>query len=155
MKLAPGQLGAPGTHGALTVVPVFRGEEQADELRLTDTEEREFTCTVQLVREVSSKPDINGAFTANDGGSFLSPPTGTVALEVSTVHGSFSIKSNGVGQLSVITMTLRAKGTGEAMAMFHAAITPLLDHLSYVANVPVKTGMLKVHDRKNGNCSPG
>ncbi len=72
-----------------------------------------------------------------------------MALEISTGHGAFSVKSNALGELSVMTMTLRARAIGEAMAMFHVATTPLIDHLSYVANVPIKTGMLKVHDRKN------
>ena len=68
MKLAHGQLGAPGRHSAITVVPVLWGEKDADERTLVDTEEREFTCTVQLLREASSRPDINGASTAEDGG---------------------------------------------------------------------------------------
>ncbi len=46
-------------------------------------------------------------------------------------------------------MTLRARAIGEAVAKFHVATTPLVDHLSYVANVPIKTGMLRVYDRKN------
>ncbi|MHB1302939.1 MAG: methylamine utilization protein MauJ [Acidiphilium sp.] len=149
MQVPLEQLGAPGTRGLLTIVPVLRGEEAADERRTTDTEEREFICTIQLIRETSSTPEINGAFTANDGGSFLSPPTGSSILGVNTSYGNFTIESNATGELSIVTIRVRKTSLAEAASSFNATVTPLLDRLSFVANVPVRTGTLKIYDKRN------
>lgn len=149
LEIAPGKLGAPGAPVTLTAVAIMPNEQRSDKSRLLDTSRRSFRVAMLLVRETGFLDAIKGDFTKEDGSSHVRAQSGSTMLKVATAGGTFEIELNAKSEFSMISMRVEATTANEARNTAHDAVAPFLDHLAFMAQTPILTGLTRVEDEKN------
>jgi hypothetical protein len=148
VQIPVGKLGAPGAPAWITIQAMFTGVGHKG-VGLHDTATREFTVETLLRRRPLSDDGFNAAFTAADGASFVGVPPNITKLKVQTSFGDFEVETNAAHQLSLVRMQVHAAVPAEAIYKAGDSIAAFLDHLSFLAQVPVYVGLVKAHDTKN------
>jgi hypothetical protein len=149
VTLSAGALGAPGSPSALTVVAIMENEQRDEKARLLDRTLRRFNVELLLTRQQTLPDNFNGAFTKDDGSSFVQLPPGTAKLKVEVAQGTFEIDLNNRNQMALIRMSVEAHVPVDARNKVYDAVAPFLDHLAYMAGTPILTGLMKIEDEKN------
>ncbi len=142
---------APGAPGHVTILAIRHDETRDDAARLSDCSRRWFVVRLLLVRQVTLPDSYHSDFTKEDGTSYvkLTPPT--ERIKVATSFGDFEIELNAHHQLSIIRMKVEAHEPLEARDKVYDASAAFLDHLSFLANVSVLTGLMTIEDNKSGD----
>ena len=142
------KMGPPGIITHLDVVPIFSHDEgiSAGENRLKDTTRRRFRVTARLARNYDIQQNINFAIEEGSGDSLLSFPQDAAYLKVDTRDGQFVIFPNNERRCSTVRFDCTAQTSEEAQRLFHKMVAPALNHLSYMANVPLHVVQISVVD---------
>jgi len=144
------QLGPAGIRGELHILAIMPDERRSDDARLADRALRTFAIAATLSKQPPATGDLKGDFDAGEGASYFVAPPGVDHHRIDTAGGRFFIRLNDRGELALIEFSCEARDVAEAQAKFAAAVHPCLDHLAYIANVPVHVGRLRLDDAKNG-----
>lgn len=150
IPLAVEQLGTPGVRAIIIIEPVFKEGTNQGKDGLHDSSERTFSIRTLLAKQQSPITNIKANFTKFDGASYLSVSTNNNALKGGTPGGEFQIEINAARELSVVSMQIVATNPTEARNRFLHFISPAIDHISYVFNVPIFFSTIAVRDEKNG-----
>jgi hypothetical protein len=147
-------LAPPGISGDLvtveTVNPGPEGEGQgAGAAKLNDRSLRMFELHCVFQRDSAFANEVIGFAHPNDGTSFFTLPDGPAGLTVHAQGTAYEFVTNEKREFSGIRAVCQATSLQDARAMFLGGITPMLDHLAYVANVPLIVGRTVCIDRKN------
>jgi hypothetical protein len=140
------QLGAPGAPTALNVVAIMENETRDDKARLLDQSLRMFNVEVLLTKEMTVPDAIIGDFTKEDGASFIKLAPTTTKIKVDTTIGTFDVELNSRNEMALIRMKVEACMPTEARNKVYDATAAFLDHLSYLAQAPILTGLMNIYD---------
>jgi hypothetical protein len=149
MEIPVGQLSAPGA--PFMIVPVAQSENETrnDKARLQDQSMRIFNVEYLLTKQLTLPNEFNFDFTKEDGASLIKLAPSSTKLKVDTLMGAFDVELNGRSEMALIQMKVEACSAIEARNKAHDATSRFLDHLSYLAQVPILTGLMRIHDDKN------
>jgi len=148
--LAADDLGAPGAPSMLSILGIQADATGDDEARLTDTSLRAFEVEIILTKQSGFRSHINANFAEGDGTSFLKVAGDQMSgARIATAFGEFNIALNGRNEWSLIQMTLNASSPEEARHRTFEAVDSFLDHVSFMAGVPIIYGQTRVRDIKN------
>lgn len=142
------ELGASGSRNSITTVIDTGDGSGSDEVRLSDKSERTFQVDILLTKYETALPILDFGFTEEDGGSHLVFPNGSGGRFTTTV-GCFELKMNSSREAAMVAGQVVANSSHEAMARLCDSASIVLDHLSYIAGVPVRMGTVRVTDEKN------
>jgi len=145
-------LGPGGIRGDLHVLAIMPDEKRPDAERLGDKTARRFRVSARLSKVPAASGDLKGDFTAEDGASYFVSPEQIHLHRVDTPGGRFDVAKNANREMALVTFDCTARDVGEAQATFANAVYPVLDHLAFMANVPVHIAALRVEDLNN-NCT--
>lgn len=150
IKVPMENLAPPGISGNLfsALVKKDSGEESARP-RLKDQEERDFELFCTLRRSIDFPYKLSKPITPDDGSSFFTIPEDGVGFVTISRAGELRFLLNKERELSGVTWKGRATSMQEATLIFIKALTPVIDHFSYIANVPVVIGEINCEDIKN------
>jgi len=149
LQIPADQLGPAGVRGNVHVVPIRQHETKYEEARLLDGTVRRFVTSALFGKSPAIADRISGQFTANDGASYLEAPSDAVFLKFYAGQDTFTISKNQDGELSLATYECEATNELECRLRFLRGITPILDHLAYVANVSLFVQFVRVVDTEN------
>jgi hypothetical protein len=144
-----GQLGAPGAPKALNIVAIMEKETRDDQARLRDQSLRIFNVEVLLTKHLTAPDSFNANFTKEDGTSFIKLAPEAAQVKVDTPNGAFHAELNRRNEIALIQMKVEARAPTEARNKVYDAIAGFLDHLSYLAQTPILTGLMRIYDEKN------
>jgi hypothetical protein len=141
-KLAP-----PGTPSDLYVVT--RGVNQSAGSLLDDTSERDFDvwCTFSRGSTLTSDLTLDSHPTAGE--SFFRFPQNVLNPEIQGGGCRFRLHRNPKGEFSGVGARIRANTSKDARARFMTALSPVLDHWSYLGNTPIVVRTVVCEDPKN------
>jgi hypothetical protein len=148
-SIRPEDLGRPGTHSLLSVVPQFQDHQVADRHIFTDTTPRQFVVACLLSKGPSTigyDQNIKGGFNRQDGASYLMAPRGASKVRIDTLSGHFYVSKNDAGELSMIEFECIVTTPVEARMRFMETVCPALDHLSYAYNSPLFVNTIRIFD---------
>jgi hypothetical protein len=148
-EIPRGKLGAPGAPKAINIVAIKENETRDDKARLQDDSYRMFNVELLLTKQLMVPDTFNSDFTKEDGTSFVKLATTTSKIKVDTASGSFDVELNNRNEMALIRMRVEACVPMEARNKVYDAIAAFLDHLSYQAQTPILTGLMKIFDEKN------
>lgn len=131
------RLGPPGLPSVLHVVPVFKDGKLSDEERLKDTSIRKFKLRALLGKTTAKDSEISMEFSKNDGDSFVFAHDEAVVTKLYSPAGEIFLYHNIKRELSLIEFECDTETVLSAKNIFIDAVTPFLDHLSFVANIPL------------------
>jgi len=146
-EIPRGKLGAPGAPKAINIVAIKENETRDDKARLQDQSLRMFNVEVLLTKQLTVPDTFNSAFTKEDGTSFIK--LATSKIKVDTASGTFEGETNSRNEMALIRMRVEAYVPTEARNKVYDATAAFLDHLSYLAQAPILTGLMKIYDEKN------
>lgn len=146
LEISLDQLGVPGVHGVLEIVPVFDdGAAQAPAPRKPVAGAHQFEVKGRLSRSPETLK-LDGAFGPNDGASYLLVPAAVAQLEVVGTYGTMRLSKNGRNELSVVVAQVEADSAAEAHARFMTMLTAFIDRVSYLAAIPIFVELVVVRD---------
>lgn len=143
------RLGPGGTKDELTALAMVENEAREDYARLHDKEPRKFRVSARLGKAPAPPEGIKGDFTPEDGASYLLGFPGADFYRVYVDGLTAEFKLNSKKEHSVIEIECISKDRNEAKNVFLAAMTPFIDHMSFLANVPVVIDTIRIEDLKN------
>ena len=146
-------LGSPGIQGELHVLAQIPGERRSDLDRLNDMSSRAFKVYAQLSKLPPTTGSISADFTEKTGSSYFLVPPNFAMHRVDTSFGSFHIRKNDNGEMSLVEFECVSTDVASAHKQFANAVLPFLDHLSYVANSPIYVLTIRVEDPTNHRTS--
>ena len=144
-----GKLGAPGAPKAINIVAIMENETRDDKARLQDQSLRMFNVELLLTKQLTVPDTFNSDFTKEDGTSFIKLALTTSKIKVNTASGTFEAELNSRNEMALIRMRVEACVPTEARNKVYDATAAFLDHLSYLAQAPILTGLMKIYDEKN------
>jgi hypothetical protein len=143
------KLGAPGAPREITIVARMENETRDDKARLQDRSLRMFDVEVLLTKQLTLPDNLNFAFTKEDGTSLIKVANNTPTIKVDTTFGTFYVELNSRNELALIRMKVEARIPWEARNKVYDATAAFLDRLSYLAQAPILTSLMKIYDEKN------
>lgn len=146
MTISLDQLGAPGIHGTLEIVPVFTSSAgDASAPRTPAAGPHAFEVKARLSRSPATL-DLHGAFGPDDGGSYLTVPGDVHALEVAGTHGTMRLFKNASNELSMVSAQINAVNANDAHSAFMVMLSAFIDRISYLGAVPIFIELIVVRD---------
>jgi hypothetical protein len=145
-EIPRGKLGAPGAPTAINIVAIKENETRDDKARLQDQSLRMFNVELLLTKQLTVPDTFNSDFTKEDGTSFIKLAT---KIKVDTASGTFDAELNSRNEMALIRMRVEACVPTEARNKVYDATAAFLDHLSYLAQAPILTSLMKIYDEKN------
>jgi hypothetical protein len=141
-KLAPA-----GISGDLVLVA--QSQEQDDQPLLNDSSQRTFSvwCTLSRGHQFPSDLSFDGPKT---GESFFKFADNVVDAKILAGGLWFSLHANARNEMAGASSELIGTSAGEVRSRFLAALSPALDHWSYLGNTPLAIRTVACEDRKNG-----
>jgi hypothetical protein len=115
-----------------------------------DAREREFTVVAALAKYAPFPSDVNASIEDGAGNSYFVVPTGVTQVNVQGPCGTMLMFTNVSGELARVSQKCVATGWKDALRTFTRGLAPFLDHVAYVADVPVVIEKLYCHDPTNG-----
>jgi hypothetical protein len=149
MQIPAEAFGTTGAQITIHIVPQPEDEHRPDEAVFSDPTERTFIVSAKLSKSPLISGDIKGDFSERDGDCYLFAPSNTTGLRIDTDLGSYEIKKNAVGELSLAELKCNATNAQQARMKFIEIVYPSLDHLSYSYNVAIFVTMIRVVDVKH------
>ncbi len=143
------RLGPPGVPGHLVIVDKLEGDKRTDDEQLHDKSERLFHVAAILSKAPLVDENIDLAIDAERGASYVNAHEDAVTSLVKTSFGQISFSHNSRRELAKIDFDCAAHSIDEALQTFHTAVSPFLNHISYVANVPLYLARTECYDHKN------
>jgi hypothetical protein len=146
VEIPRAELPAPGAPNAITIVTIMENETRDDAQRLQDRSLRMFDVEVLLTKQLTLPDAFTAAFTKEDGTSLIKLRSD---IKVDTVAGVFHVEMNSRNEMALIRMNVEAHLPTEARNKVYDAIAVFLDHISYIARVPLLARQMKITDSKN------
>lgn len=144
MSISLDQLGAPGVHGVIEIVPLFTDKDgKAPEPKVRPTGVHQFQAKARLAKS-ATQLTLKGDFGSGDGESYLTVSDEVAKLEVGGFGGLLNFHRNPLGEVSTVSADLLANSSEEAHAMFVSRLTSFLDRMSYLASVPLFVDLVVV-----------
>ncbi|SEM40926.1 hypothetical protein SAMN05192583_0088 [Sphingomonas gellani] len=144
MSISLDQLGAPGVHGIIEIVPLFTDEHgKAPEPKQCPKGVHEFKVKARLAKS-PGQLTLKGDFGLGDGESYLTVSNEVARLEVGGFGGLLKFHRNSLGELSTVNADLLAESSQEAHNLFVTQLTAFLDRLSYLASIPLFVDLVVV-----------
>src|SRR5579862_1605215 len=134
-ETANAQKPTPGSFVTTVVVPIFEGKNEAN--GFDDKSKRVFRLDTILGKHPSKVGMIKTRHVKDDGESFLIPSDGASAMKLATPAGTMMLYHNTRRECSLVEFSCEATSIDDAKSIFVRGLTPLIDHVSYVANVPI------------------
>lgn len=151
MSVPRERLGPPGIPYEIHVVASDKpGPQEQDKARLSDTRLREFRIFVHLGVSISIAPrDVALLLDPTAGSSLLKAPAGAVFTALDTPRGRLLLHTNKALEVSAVEFTCRVQSRGEALRLYGEEVAPLLDHISFLLDVPVLVASIAWIDQAN------
>lgn len=140
------KLGKPGVVSELIVVPALVDECLSDHERLTDTAKRKFELKALLGKHSIREGNISLVLDADEGDSFIVAPDGSSSSMLHSPLGMMVLHHNAKRELSLITFDCEATSLFEARTIFIRALTPFVDHICFLANIPIHIARVSCFD---------
>ena len=147
LRLDPSQLSSSGVPAELYIVPVFKNRVSAGGPPNYDGSERSFKVDVVISGTARDNQNFNGAFDQNTSSSLVKLPDGIDHLKVDTDFGSFTVHLNAASHVSMISADVIARTPVEAHFKVQNMWALMLDHLSFLGNVPLFEGIARVKEK--------
>jgi len=148
-KISLEKLGPPGIPGHLVIVDKLKGDTRTDQEQLRDQSERMFHVTAILSKTPLLDEDIDLSLAVERGGSYINASPDAVTSLIKTSLGNITLSHNSHRELARIEFECAAASQIGALGLFHTAVSPFLDHISYLANVPIHLARTECMDKKN------
>lgn len=145
------ELAPPGISGDVWQFQV-RPETPESEIRLlaADTSERDFDVTCVFFRESAFSRQIEAQIAFGSGTSFFTLPEGVDDPGWFISGGiRYEVVLNTQREFAGVRSRVRARSVQAARDTFSQGLAPILDHMSYTANVPLIASSPSCHDIKN------
>ena len=149
IQLEHDRFGCPGIDNYIIIEDVLKDDKRRDEDRFKDDSLREFEVIGSLARFLPFTEDIKCSVAEGEGTSYFLMTEGSEKAKVSTPFGNYHLQPNGRGELATIRHVSSFSTWQAAIGNFISGISPFLDRLSFVANVPVVFERVHCRDRKN------
>lgn len=143
------KLGYPGSKGQLSVVLQIENDTRTDEERLGDMNPRTFALTGFLSKGVSNLEEYTIDPEAESGVSFISVHPRLKKIKVETKGQEFELHKNEKNQISTIRLSCLCRNVNEAFTEFYKSVMPLIDHLSFICDIPIFLDRIIAVDQKN------
>lgn len=141
--------GPPGIPSNYHVVDIFHNETRVDQERLADSLARKFVITGLLGKSPFSTEGINLSVDTEVGASFISAHPNAVKTIIRGPEGTLELRHNSKRELASAHYECVSTSSNNARVKFLEAISPFLDHISYLGNVPIHLNIIECHDEKN------
>jgi hypothetical protein len=133
----------------LVLVDKIEGDRRKEKERLHDNSNRQFFIKALFSKELFFNKKVDLELDDNSGSSFFIVPPKTVKILIPTSLGVFTAYKNNENELSSITADIITNGWDESFKIFYKVVTPFLDHLSFIANIPLIISKIYCRDVKN------
>src|SRR5215471_13305731 len=144
-------VGVPGIDGFLFTVEVRPSAGLTGSTKpIQDTREREFRVVAALGKYAPFPAGISASIAESEGSSYFIVPQNVTGVDIKGPSGALRVFTNKAGELARVEQVCVATGWNDAFLKFTRALAPFLDHVSYVADVPVVVEKLYCHDAANG-----
>jgi len=144
------QLAPPGISGDLLSIQQKPNTSDAQtQAAMSDATVRVFDVRCICFRDTGFTRDVIAQTTFDDGTSFFAPPEGSGPGMFKSGDLTFEVVLNQNGEIAGFRSQVRASSIHAARSRFSAALTPMLDHLAYLANTPMIVSPPTVNDEKN------
>ena len=140
------QLGAPGVHGCIEIVPLFTneaGDEPAPKAQVDGV--HTFAVKARMAKSPTTLT-LQGDFGAGDGSSYLTVSDGVARIEVGGFGGLLHFHCNVAGELATVSADIDAENANQAYVTFLTQLNSFIDRVSYLAAVPMFIEMIVVKD---------
>ncbi|WP_300115534.1 methylamine utilization protein MauJ [Sphingobium sp.] len=140
------QLGAPGVHGCIEIVPLFTneaGDEPAPKPQVEGV--HTFAVSARMAKSPTALT-LQGDFGEGDGTSYLTVSNEVARIEVGGFGGLLHFHRNAAGELATVSASIDAENANEAHATFLTQLNSFIDRVSYLAAVPMFIELIVVKD---------
>ncbi|HET6282600.1 MAG TPA: hypothetical protein VFH73_16670, partial [Polyangia bacterium] len=131
------------------------GPEDAGLAKIMDRSPRRFEVHCVFQRDSGFNREVTGHLQPEDGTSFMGAPEGAVTFAVQAQGLEYQFVLNAKREFSGVRSSFSSTSVQEARTTFLRGLTPMLDHISYLANTPLIIGQTLCIDRTNGVTSFG
>lgn len=142
-------LGYPGSSGDWSLLLDTEDEKRKDEDRLYDKVERQYEMIGYLNKGVILRDNFTIDLNEESGSSFIKVNPHLKRLDFEANNVKFKILKNSENELSRIEFNCICTSINNAYALFNAVTIPLIDHISYIGNIPITIEKIVGHDKKN------
>lgn len=139
-------LGPPGIDGYLHIVDDRRDDNRSAKERFTDRTLRVFHVRAALAKARTQGENVRASIQLADGSSFITAPDD---IRIQTRDGAYQVSRNAQGEFAQVSCSTMATWYQEAFEIFLSGVTPWLDHLSYLGNIPIFIDILECRDELN------
>jgi hypothetical protein len=145
------ELAPPGIAGDVWYFQVRPDTPEAEtRLLALDTSERDFEVTCVFFRESGFSRQIEAQIAFGSGTSFFTLPEGVNDPGWFVSGGvRYEVVLNSQREFAGVRSHIRARSVHVARNTFSKGLAPILDHMSYTANVPLIAAAPSCHDVKN------
>jgi hypothetical protein len=144
------KLDPPGLSGELFVIPVFKkGNVGTNEERLNDKSHRRFSVQAALGKQALQQDGISIGVAEGTGASYIKAPPDATSTKLHSPDGEILIYHNSGGELARVEFECETTSASEARSTFLKTFTPYVDHISFLANVPLYITQVSVRDQKH------
>lgn len=130
-------LGPPGSKGELIATADLGQTRENDINRINDTSIREFEVIASLSKKIEYSIDLKGSIDVKDGESFWQIKKEAISSKLKTRVGLYTLSVNDKKEISKIEYKCKTTSFQKAQNLFYLGITPILDVLSFKANIPL------------------
>lgn len=143
------KLGYPGSSNDWSILLNTEDENRSDKQRLYDTKDRQFRLIGFLSSDTIKKDDFSFNLDEDIGSSLVKvvPHLKRIDLEANGIN--YSIFKNVNNELSKFEFHCINNSINGALASFNSATIPLIDHLSFISNVPIMVDKIIGQDIEN------
>ena len=148
-KVPLDKFGPPGTAGQLVVLDVIPGDTRSKGSRLRDDRKRPFEVSAILRKDALHDTNINLSVDVEQGSSYVLAEAEALESYITVRGQRLTLAHNSNRELSKLSYPCEATCGADALAQFHAIIGPILDHISFSADVPMHLTRTEWFDRNN------
>lgn len=139
----------PGIEVDLMLLMKLEGDERTDTSRLNDKEKRQFDILYLLCKSFEFPNNIEFNIDNSLGDSYISFPEGVKYADVKSSDYTLRLIPKKNRELSAVEFSCIAHSPEDALEMCYEAVMPVIDHLSYLYNIPIIVREILVTDKKN------
>jgi len=144
------KFGREGIDGYVITVDIIPEDVRTEDSRLKDTSLRSFKVMGSLTKSSPLPDQIKASVKAGDGNSFFSVPELVKMTKIQgNPYGNYIIYINSNNEFATVALDLQANSWMNALDIFTKGISPYLDRLAYIADVPVSFETIYCHDLNN------
>lgn len=147
--LPKSNLGYPGSSWDFSVLLNIEGETRKDQERLYDEGNRQYEMIGYLNKGITLSDNFTINMNEESGNSFIKVNPHLCRLDLEANNVKFEILKNSENELSRIRLNCMCNSIQKAYSIFNSSTTPLLDHISYLGNIPIIMEKIIGYDKKN------